>query len=99
MKDSHTVLATDSSSIRISALESATHRPDKVLNMHFYRPVWQIPMVELMDRESGNASDAPPQLLLDKIERGEFGFKTGKGFYSYPNPSFQTPGWLKGDED
>jgi len=56
-------------------------------------------MVELMDRESGNASDAPPQLLLDKIERGEFGFKTGKGFYSYPNPSFQTPGWLKGNED
>lgn len=189
----HTVLATDSSSIRISELETATHRHDKVLNMHFYQPVWQIPMVELMRgtatsettmayarrfvrslsltpllvrkesigfvfnrvwraikketlhlvndgvasyedvdrawmfatkapigpfglmdivgldvvrdiemiyyRASGDASDAPPQLLLDKIERGELGVKAGKGFYSYPHPAFQTPGWLKGDED
>ena len=189
----HTVLATNSSSIRISAIEDATRRPDRVLNMHFYSPVWQIPMVELMRgtatsdetigharqfartigiipflvrkessgflfnrvwraikkeclhlvdkgvasheevdrawmiftklpigpfgsmdfvgldvvrdiemiyyRESGDESDAPPKLLLDKIERGELGVKTGKGFYKYPNPAFQTPGWLKGDED
>jgi 3-hydroxybutyryl-CoA dehydrogenase len=39
----HTVLATDSSSIGILALETATRRPDKVLNMHFYQPVWRIP--------------------------------------------------------
>ncbi len=44
----HTILATDSSSIRISMIEDATHRPDKVLNMHFMQPVWQRPMVELM---------------------------------------------------
>jgi 3-hydroxybutyryl-CoA dehydrogenase len=50
-------------------------------------------------RESGDVSDAPPQLLLDKIARGELGLKTGKGFYSYPHPAFQTPGWLKGDEE
>lgn len=50
-------------------------------------------------RESGDASDAPPRILLDKIARGELGLKTGKGTYSYPNPAFQTPGWLKGDED
>jgi 3-hydroxybutyryl-CoA dehydrogenase len=189
----HAVLATNSSSLRISALEDATRRPGLVLNMHFYLPVWQRPMVELMRgtattaetmerahrfvralgltplsvrkestgfvfnrvwraikkeclhlvddgvasyedvdrawmiavgtpagpfglmdmvgldvvrdielvyyRESGDASDAPPQLLLDKIARGELGVKTGKGFYRYPQPAFQTPGWLKGDED
>jgi 3-hydroxybutyryl-CoA dehydrogenase len=189
----HTVLATNSSSIRISALEDATQRPGQVLNMHFYPPVWQRTMVELMGgtattdetmararhfvrtlgltplqvrkestgflfnrvwraikkeclhlvddgvasyedvdrawmiavgtpagpfglmdivgldvvrdiemlyyRASGDVSDAPPQLLLDKIARGELGLKTGKGFYSYPHPAFQTPGWLKGDED
>ena len=189
----HAVLATNSSSFRISALEDATGRPGQVLNMHFYLPVWQRPMVELMRgtsttagtmdrarrfvralgltplsvrrestgfvfnrvwraikkeclhlvddgvasfedvdrawmiatgtpagpfglmdmvgldvvrdiemvyyRESGDASDAPPQLLLDKIARGELGVKTGKGFYRYPNPAFQTAGWLKGDED
>jgi 3-hydroxybutyryl-CoA dehydrogenase len=188
----HAVLATNSSSFRISALEDATGRPGQVLNMHFYLPVWQRPMVELMRgrattaetmeranrfvralgltplavrrestgfvfnrvwraikkeclhlvddgvasyedvdrawmiavgtpagpfglmdmvgldvvrdiemvyyRESGDASDAPPQLLLDKIARGELGVKTGKGFYRYPNPAFQAPGWLKGDE-
>ena len=46
--------------------------------------------------ESGDESDAPPKLLLDKIERGELGIKTSKGFYTYHNPAFQAPGWLKG---
>lgn len=187
------VLATNSSSIRIAALEDATQRPELVLNMHFYLPVWQRPMVELMGgtattketmararrfvralgltplavrkestgfvfnrvwraikkeclhlvddgvascedvdrawmiavgtpagpfalmdmvgldvvrdieliyyRESGDEADAPPQLLLDKIARGELGVKSGKGFYTYPHPAFQNPGWLKGDAD
>jgi 3-hydroxybutyryl-CoA dehydrogenase len=43
-----TILATNSSSIRISHIEDATGRPDRVLNAHFYSPVWQRPMVELM---------------------------------------------------
>ena len=169
----HTILATNSSSIRVSTIEDATQRPDRVLNMHFYPPVWQSTMVELMRgtktsdetferarqfayaigltpllvrkestgflfnrvwraikkeclhlvddgvashedvdrawmiavgtpigpfglmdmvgldvvrdieevyyRESGDESDAPPKLLLDKIEKGELGMKTGKG--------------------
>ncbi|HQY30483.1 MAG TPA: 3-hydroxyacyl-CoA dehydrogenase family protein [Thermomicrobiales bacterium] len=44
----HTILATNSSSIRISQIEDATGRPDRVLNTHFYPPIWQRPMVELM---------------------------------------------------
>jgi 3-hydroxybutyryl-CoA dehydrogenase len=189
----HTVLATDSSSIRISELEDVTHRREQVLNMHFYTPVWERPMVELMAgtatteevmrrarrfvrslgltpllvrkestgllfnrvwraikkeclhlvndgvashedvdrawmiafgtpagpfglmdmvgldvvrdiemvyyRGSGEASDAPPKLLLDKIAQGELGVKSGKGFYAYPHPAFEAPGWLKGEED
>ncbi len=47
--------------------------------------------------ESGDPSDAPPPVLLRKIERGELGVKTGKGFYSYPDPSYKEPGWLYGD--
>jgi 3-hydroxybutyryl-CoA dehydrogenase len=190
---SHTILATNSSSICISAIEDATQRPDKVLNTHFYPPVWQRTMVELMrgtrtsdetiermcqfahsvgltpllvrkestgfifnrvwraikkeclhlvddgvashedvDRawmiavgmpagpfgmmdmvgldvvrdielvyytKSGDESDAPPTLLLDKIEQGALGIKTGKGFYTYPNPAFQDPSWLRGSDD
>jgi 3-hydroxybutyryl-CoA dehydrogenase len=185
----HTILATNSSSIRISRIEDATNRLDKVLNMHFYGTILQDTIVELMrgtktsdetietvyqfahsinilplivqkestgflynrvwraikkeclrvvadgvashedvdrawmilmgravgpfgmmDRvgldvvrdiemvyygESGDESDAPPQFLLDKIERGELGVKTGKGFYNYPNPAFQDPVWLR----
>jgi 3-hydroxybutyryl-CoA dehydrogenase len=186
-----TILTTNSSSLRISAIESATRRPEKVLNLHFFPPVWQRTIVELMrgsatsdetietalqfarsigmtpllvqkestgfifnrvwravkkeclhlvdegvasfedvDRawmitnaqpvgpfglidmvgldvardvemvyyqESGDESDAPPRLLLDKIEKGELGVKTGKGFYTYPNPAYQDPAWLKGE--
>ncbi len=189
----HTILATNSSSIRISRIEDVTHRPDKVLNAHFYSSIWQNTVVELMrgtatsdetiervrrfahniglvpllvrkestgfiynrvwraikkeclrvvaegvashedidrtwmilldrpigpfgmmDRvgldvvrdiemvyhhESGDESDAPPRFLSDKIERGELGIKTGKGFYIYPNPAFQNPSWLRGNTE
>ena len=184
----HTILATNSSSIRISRIESATTRPDRVLNSHFVLPIWTHPFVELMrgeltsdatmevvgsfmssigvlpvivqkestgfifnriwravkkealkvvdqgigtvedvDRtwmiqmettlgpfalmdsigldvvrdieliyyeETGDPSDAPPPLLLDKIGNGELGVKTGRGFYTYPNPSWQSPDFL-----
>jgi 3-hydroxybutyryl-CoA dehydrogenase len=187
--DDHTILATNSSSIRISKIEDATRRLDKVLNTHFYNIPWRRSVVELMrgnstsdetlervrrfmesigltplivlkestgfifnrvwraikreclhlvdegvatfqdvdriwmilyekeigpfgmmDRvgldvvrdiemvyykESGDKRDAPPGILLEKIGKGELGIKTGKGFYSYPNPEFREPGWLR----
>ena len=45
-------------------------------------------------QESGDESDAPPQVLLDKIAKGQLGVKTGKGFYTYPNPAYQDPTFL-----
>jgi 3-hydroxybutyryl-CoA dehydrogenase len=30
------------------------------------------------------------------IDRKELGIKTGKGFYSYPNPEYARPDFLKG---
>jgi 3-hydroxybutyryl-CoA dehydrogenase len=186
---SHTILATDSSSIRCSLIADATKRPEKVLNMHFLNPVWARPLVEVMGssstseesiettvhlgqrigltpvtvngeatgyifnrlwraikkaslylvdngyasfedvdrafiigipapfgpfmgmdtvglgvilaieeqwyRESGDESDKPPKILVEKVKNGELGVKTGKGFYEYPNPSFKRPGWLR----
>jgi 3-hydroxybutyryl-CoA dehydrogenase len=186
----HTVIATNSSSIIVSRIEDACKRPEKVLNLHFYPPISQRPMAEIMkgsktsdetvelvkdyvkgiemtplmvqkestgflfnrvwraikketlhlvddgvasfmdvDRawmiifnqsvgpfglmdmvgldvvrdiemvyfgESGDEYDYPPKLLLDKVEKGELGIKTGKGFYTYPNPVFCDPRWLKG---
>jgi 3-hydroxybutyryl-CoA dehydrogenase len=186
----HTIIATNSSSIRVSLIEDACNRPEKVLNLHFYDPIQQATMVDIMrgtktsedtikqvteyvkgleitpllvqkestgflfnrvwraikkealhlvddgvgsfedvdrarmlmfdrpggpfcmmDRigldvvrdiemvyynESGDESDYPPKLLLDRVERGDLGVKTGKGFYSYPNPVYRDPNWLKG---
>lgn len=41
------IIATNSSSIRVSLLEDVTERPELVANLHFYMPVWDSPMVEV----------------------------------------------------
>jgi 3-hydroxybutyryl-CoA dehydrogenase len=46
---------------------------------------------------SGDESDRPPKRLYDMVARGELGLATGKGFYSYPDPAYARPGWLKGE--
>ena len=45
--------------------------------------------------ESGDVRDSPPRLLLDMIERGDLGIKSGRGFYSYPNPKYSDPDFLE----
>ena len=182
------ILATNSSSIPISRIETATRRPEKCLNIHFYIPAVSMNMVDLMggtrttpetirsarqwvrsigcvpltvkketlgfcfnsvwraikrqslfmwangyvdfqdiDRawmiftgmkqgpfglmdtvgldvvseiemvyysESKDPRDRPPDALLDKINKGELGVKSGKGFYTYPDPEFAQPEFL-----
>ncbi len=184
------ILATNSSSIPISRIESATKRPEQCLNTHFYLPLMGINMVDimrgtkttaeileagkrwirsiacvplvvnkeifgfcfnriwraikrealhmwgegfvdfrdidrawmishgtpygpfvLMDRigldvvydiemvyfnESKDPKDRPPDALKAKIEKKELGVKTGKGFYTYPNPEYGGPHFLEG---
>ena len=184
-----TILATNSSSIPISKIESATKRPEKCLNLHFYMPATSMNIVDVMggtkttaetieagqkfvrsigsipltvkkeilgfcfncvwraikkqtlymwaggyvdfrdiDRgwmvftgmsqgpfgimdmvgldvvydiemvyynESKDPKDHPPAALKAMIERNEFGAKTGKGFYTYPNPEYARPDFLK----
>lgn len=46
-------------------------------------------------RESREERDRPPEALKSMVERGELGVKTGKGFYSYPNPEYASPDFLK----
>ncbi len=185
-----TILATNSSSIPVSRIESATNRPEKCLNIHFYSPdlgrnivdimggartsdetmeagkewiraigcipltvkkesvgfcfnrVWRAIKRECLhmwadgyadfkdiDRgwmvwngvsqgpfgfmdgvgldvvygiemvyynESKDPRDYPPDALKGMIARKELGVKTGKGFYTYPNPEFKDPSFLKG---
>jgi 3-hydroxybutyryl-CoA dehydrogenase len=44
--------------------------------------------------ESKDPKDKPPDALMEKIKRGELGLKTGKGFYTYPDPEFIQPDFL-----
>jgi 3-hydroxybutyryl-CoA dehydrogenase len=183
------ILATNSSSIPVSRIESATHRPERCLNLHFYsldlgrnitdvmggtktsrqvletgkewvRSIGCVPLTvnkELLgfcfnrvwravkretlhmwaggyadfkdiDRgwmvwtgmsqgpfgimdavgldvvygiemvyynESKDRRDYPPAALKKMIERNHLGIKTGKGFYTYPNPEFKNLKFLK----
>jgi 3-hydroxybutyryl-CoA dehydrogenase len=54
--------------------------------------VYNIEMVYY--NESKDPKDMPPDALLEKIKKGELGVKTGKGFYTYPNPEFLEPDFL-----
>lgn len=46
--------------------------------------------------DSQDQRDYPPRALKEKIERGELGVKTGKGFYTYPHPEYAQPDFLYG---
>ncbi len=47
--------------------------------------------------ESQKPDDLPPQALMDLVARGELGVKSGKGFYTYPNPAYLRAGWLRNE--
>ena len=44
--------------------------------------------------ESQDPKDFPPEALKEKIDRNELGVKSGKGFYSYPDPEYLDPDFL-----
>jgi 3-hydroxybutyryl-CoA dehydrogenase len=45
--------------------------------------------------ESRDPKDHPPEQLKAMIDRKETGIKTGKGFYTYPNPAYKDPNFFK----
>ena len=185
----YAILATNSSSLPVSKIESATARPDKCLNIHFYgmdikqamadvmggtctsretfdravewvRAVGGVPLLVckesigfcfnrvwrsvkretlemwadgitdfrdidrgwmiytgmsagpfgIMDSigldvvydietiyhsESNDPKDRPPERLKALIDRNELGVKTGKGFYTYPDPEYRRSDFIQ----
>lgn len=55
--------------------------------------VYDIEMVYY--NESKDARDYPPDALKTMLDRKELGMKTGKGFYTYPDPAYSKPDFLK----
>lgn len=57
------LLATNTSSISITKLASATQRPEQVIGMHFMNPVPLMPLVEII--RGYNTSDSVTQAVVD----------------------------------
>lgn len=43
---------------------------------------------------SGDEQDRPPGFLEAWVVEGRLGVKSGRGFYSYPDPEYEQSGWL-----
>ena len=61
--DKDTIFATNTSSLSITRLAAATGRPDKVIGMHFFNPVPQMKLIEIIRGLS--TSDETNQVILD----------------------------------
>lgn len=51
------------------------------------------------EEDTGMRDPGVMELFRPYVERGELGMKTGKGFYSYPDPAFSKPEFLEGMEE
>jgi 3-hydroxybutyryl-CoA dehydrogenase len=60
------VLASNTSSIPISSLAAATHRPDRVIGMHFFNPVPVLKLVEVV--RGRNTSDETARAIVELAE-------------------------------
>jgi len=75
----HTIFITNTATLSISELAAVTHRPDKIIGLHFLNPVPKIPLVEII--RGLKTSDA----TYNKVR--EFADQLGKTsvlVYEYP---------------
>ena len=65
----HAIIASNTSSVSITELASATRRPDKVCGMHFFNPPQLMKLIEVI--KGAKTSDETLQTVLDTAHRME----------------------------
>ncbi len=77
------ILATNTSSITVTALAAATRRPDRFLGMHFMNPPPVMRLVEIVrGLETGDATLETVMRLCEKIGKKPIAVKDSPGFVS-----------------
>ena len=76
-----TIIATNTSSISITRLAAATHRPDRFVGMHFFNPVPVMALVEII--RGLRTSEATVELVADlarRLGKTPIGVRNSAGF-------------------
>lgn len=77
----HAILASNTSSLSITAMASATKRPDKVCGLHFFNPVHRMPLVEVIRGEhTSDATIASMVAFAKKLGKTPIVVKDAPGF-------------------
>ena len=50
-------------------------------------------------RVATDPADQPSAILHEKLQEGHLGEKSGRGFYTHPDPEYTRAGWLTGEEE
>jgi len=78
-----TILATNTSSISITEIASATNRPDKVIGMHFFNPVPVMKLVEIIrGHDTSDETFRITKELAEKLGKTTVEVKDYPGFVS-----------------
>jgi 3-hydroxybutyryl-CoA dehydrogenase len=77
------ILATNTSSISVTALAAATQRPDRFIGMHFMNPVPVMPLVEVIRAlQTSNTTFETTMKLCEKLEKKPVAVNDSPGFVS-----------------
>lgn len=81
MTPPETILASNTSTLSITEIASATERPDKVLGMHFFSPVPAMPLLELVvGNETSNEALETAKTVGNALGKTLIVSKDGPGF-------------------
>jgi 3-hydroxybutyryl-CoA dehydrogenase len=73
----------------------APHGPMGIIDIIGMETMYHIDTLWGEKLNDQNAIDRAKFIKENYIDKGHFGKKTGQGFYTYPNPSYQNPDFLK----